>query len=293
MRPSAKIPLIVAALVIAWIVSYWLTEAPARDAREQFERQLQSEAQAVPAAAVPAPVARIDPEPTPLLWAARSNSANAPLVMGASTPALDGEPAGGGHKGEPSPSSPAPTIATLPGAPDAPSRQTAAANTAGSSRVPSVGGVVPPTFDLYTVAPGDTASTISQKKYGTPKYWRQVLKANPLVDFMKLKAGRQIKVPVDPANIQGIPEKAQTDESPTLDYIVNEGDTLSSIATNLYGKSALWQLIRDANPGVINREGTNIRPGMTIKVPPPPAGMDFKPTSQPGSQQTQAPTSAQ
>ena len=98
MRPSAKIPLIVAALVIAWIVSYWLTEAPARDAREQFERQLQSEAQAVPAAAVPAPVARIDPEPTPLLWAARSNSANAPLVMGASTPALDGEPAGGGHK---------------------------------------------------------------------------------------------------------------------------------------------------------------------------------------------------
>ena len=32
--------------------------------------------------------------------------------------------------------------------------------------------------------------------------------------------------------------------------------------------------IRDANPGVVNRDGTNIRPGMKLLIPPPPASDD-------------------
>ncbi|MBL0927845.1 MAG: LysM peptidoglycan-binding domain-containing protein, partial [Phycisphaerales bacterium] len=54
-------------------------------------------------------------------------------------------------------------------------------------------------------------------------------------------------------------------------YTVRDGDTLSAIASRLYGRSALWTLIRDANRDQINEDGTDLKPGMVLKVPPAPA----------------------
>ncbi len=54
-------------------------------------------------------------------------------------------------------------------------------------------GVIPPTFRDYTVRAGDTAESISTRFFGSSEHWRQIMKANPRVDFTRLRAGRLIR----------------------------------------------------------------------------------------------------
>lgn len=153
---------------------------------------------------------------------------------------------------------PAPTVADAPheppaGPPPAPR--------------PAPGDVIPPTFDLYPIEPGDTAQSISRKRWGTSAHWRAVLRANPLTDFSRIKPGQTIKVPRDPDNVQGVVVEPETDAF--VEYTVAPGDTLSAIAAARYGKSSLWRRILDANRDKLNDDATNLRPGMKLKVPSP------------------------
>lgn len=139
---------------------------------------------------------------------------------------------------------------------------------------PEPGAVIPPSYTLYTVLPGETLTSISQKMFGTEQYADAIARMNgSSVDPMRLGEGQQIKIPVDPRNVQGIP--ADPDLQPSepdpgfTEYIVTRNDTLSDIAKAVYGRPSLWTRIRDANPR-INREGTNIRPGWKLVIPPPP-----------------------
>ncbi len=50
-------------------------------------------------------------------------------------------------------------------------------------------------------------------------------------------------------------------------YTVQAGDTLSSIATKVYGNSARWRDIYDANRGVIGADPNMIQVGMVLKLP--------------------------
>jgi nucleoid-associated protein YgaU len=128
---------------------------------------------------------------------------------------------------------------------------------------------------MYEVQKGDNAQVISQKRYGTTKHWKAILKANPLLDFTRLKPGRVIKVPHDPENTQGIvveaPTTPGTGNGDYVEYTVASGDTLMGIAKALYGKSSMWEEIRAANPS-LDEDGTNLKPGMKLKVPPPTKG---------------------
>ena len=135
-------------------------------------------------------------------------------------------------------------------------------------------GIIPPEFDEYISKKNDTAWTISEAVYGTPGYARRIMNANPLTDFTRLRRGQKIRVPKDPANVQGLPAdgsgETMAPEPAYTEYVVQRNDTLTGIAKALYGKASYWTRIRDANPGKINQGGTNIRPGMTILIPPPP-----------------------
>lgn len=134
--------------------------------------------------------------------------------------------------------------------------------------------VIPPEFITYTVQKNDNARTISRKVYGDEGYWRRVMAANPYVDFTRLRAGQEIRVARDPGNIQGVVpgERPEVKPEPVyMEYIVRKNDTLTGIAKEIYGRASLWTRIRDANPGKINSQGTNIRPGMVILIPPPPS----------------------
>lgn len=149
---------------------------------------------------------------------------------------------------------------------------------------PAPGTVIPPSYRIYKIQKGDTAPIISRRFYGTDAHWRAVQWANPLTDFSKLKVGREIRVPVDPQNVEGLvaadpnapPESkpAQPAAKPPeyVEYIVETGDTLTGIARALYGKTKYWTILRDANKDQVDEEGRNLRKGMVLKVPPLPAG---------------------
>jgi LysM repeat protein len=53
-------------------------------------------------------------------------------------------------------------------------------------------------------------------------------------------------------------------------YTVQAGDTLSSIAKLVYGRSGLWTLIFEANRDLLS-DPAKIRPGQVLRIPPQPA----------------------
>ncbi len=51
-------------------------------------------------------------------------------------------------------------------------------------------------------------------------------------------------------------------------YPVEAGDTLYKIAKNVYGDSALWKKLGEYNKDKIRPDGTNLREGVTLRIPP-------------------------
>jgi nucleoid-associated protein YgaU len=79
-------------------------------------------------------------------------------------------------------------------------------------------------------------------------------------------------VPKNPSNIQGAPaprEDAEPANVQNAEYEVQEGDTLSRIAQEVYGESRLWTLIRDANRDRLASE-TSLQIGQKLRIPPKP-----------------------
>lgn len=160
-----------------------------------------------------------------------------------------------------------------------------------------------PIFREYLVQKGDTSfEAISKKVYGTPKHGPAISRANPFVTPDKLITARtRLNIPSDPTNVQGrvvtLPEReppkpvieppqpaskpnaptpapAQPDNpkpsQPEKTYTVEAGDTLSEIASKLYGKSALWRHLANANKDRLP-DASKLRAGLILRVPPPPS----------------------
>ncbi len=142
-------------------------------------------------------------------------------------------------------------------------------------------GVIPPEFREYTVVSGDTFERISQKVYGTRRHGMAIGRANPLLDPRKLREGMTIRVPVDPSNIQGLPvdedgtprEPGPPESSPTIEYTVKRGDTLSSIAKAFYGSVRHVDYLYDANRGRLASKD-DLRLGQVLLIPPLPEGAE-------------------
>lgn len=174
--------------------------------------------------------------------------------------------------------------ASAPARPESPAPSADSKSSEKSQRVNSVGAtlepaptptfkpVVPPELVEHIVTKGETIWTLAQRYFGDRDLGMVIARANPKVDPQKLRVGMTLLIPKDPRNIQGTPvgEKPAPVEPTTVQYTVQAGDTLSEIAAQLYGKSSLWTRIRDANRHQINEDGTNLRPGMKLLIPPPP-----------------------
>lgn len=326
---SARLGAAALALVALWVAAYWWTPSPRRDGAIAFApgpdtaqpdsfaaRSLEDIA-----GVAPAPETEAAPGPRPVVLRALPDAKppDGSASGQALTPALDRAPAIGPvtraptTRTEPAPGASASAPAPSPGAMGAPGSKAPAAATgerAGPSQAapgPAVpgapedrpsktqgqssapGSVVPPAFVEYTIAKGDTAGTISQRFYGTPGHWRQIMRSNPRTDFQHLKVGQKIRVPKDPQNIQGKATpaparagndgKAQQPSTPpqpkpgqAIEYTVASGETLSEIAQRVYGTSSLWTLIRDANRAKVGKDGRNLQAGMVLTIPPKPRG---------------------
>jgi nucleoid-associated protein YgaU len=143
--------------------------------------------------------------------------------------------------------------------------------------------VIPPEFTQHTVQKGETFESIARKYYGDNGHAAIIARANPFVDPTRLAPGRIIKVPKDPNNIQGIavapvpekaPEPAPKPAPPALDgpfteYVVVSGDTLSKIASEVYGESRLAGMIYEANRDQMSSEHS-LRIGQILRIPAKP-----------------------
>ena len=133
--------------------------------------------------------------------------------------------------------------------------------------------LIPPEFTTHTVKQGEILQDISQLHYGKTSLWSAIARANPKVDPLKLRAGMVLRIPKDPANIQGIIANPNaTDDRPTepetiVEYLVVSGDSLSLIAQKFYGSSRYADFIYDSNRDVL-RSKDSIRVGQTLKLPP-------------------------
>ena len=161
-------------------------------------------------------------------------------------------------------------------------------------------GVEPPAFNDYVIKTGDIGwERISERVYGSRRHWRAVAGANPLLDPRKLRIGMVIRVPSDPENVQGLPvehpdpavsagdagagsgEPAETPprepepapESPTIEYTVVRGDSLSSISKSFYGSIRHIDFLYEANRDRL-RSKDDLRLGQVLLIPPLPAEVE-------------------
>ncbi len=238
-------------LVGVWIAVYWMWEP--REPRISF-------ASGSNPTALPAPVVPLEAPP------------QGPPAAG---PGVSGVGAGAGA--EPSRDEidpPRPSVSPAPAAGTPPTRP---------EPRPEIK-VKPPEFWEYEVRAGETLQTISRNFYGTPTHASAIARANPLMDPTKMKAGRLIRIPRDPTNIQGIP---QTDARPVPEpptrkaapvptpassarrtHTVVEGETLSAISKRYYGTAGRTGLIYQANRDKLKSED-DLRIGIELVIPDP------------------------
>jgi LysM repeat protein len=137
-------------------------------------------------------------------------------------------------------------------------------------------------YTSYTVKAGDTGVSIAKEWFGDGNKWALISKANPMVDFNRLKIGQKLRLPpksaaTEPAKpastttstTTGKPTEAVATDPNT--YTVKSGDTLNSIARAKYGDANLWELIYDANKKTIGDDASALKVGMKLTIPAKPA----------------------
>ncbi|MFT5424544.1 MAG: nucleoid-associated protein YgaU [Phycisphaerales bacterium] len=138
--------------------------------------------------------------------------------------------------------------------------------------------VEPPEFRSYVIVAGETLEDLAQREYGDRRLWRAIAQANPLKDVERIRAGDTLRIPVDPANVQGVVVDASGERAsppPPLapefvEYVVKSGDTLSEISQAYYGTIRNADLIYQANRDSL-RSMDDLKLGQTIRLPAAPA----------------------
>jgi len=145
-----------------------------------------------------------------------------------------------------------------------------AASQTAQKDVPNTGSdVIPPAYREYTVQKYDTFESISKKFYGTTRYAKAVIGANPYVSPTSLQVGRTLRVPIDPENVQGrlIDSRAKAAVDPEfIEYIVVRGDTLSEISQRFYGSMRYAKEIYKANISTM-KSMDDLHVGQNLRIP--------------------------
>ncbi len=128
-----------------------------------------------------------------------------------------------------------------------------------------------PEFREYVVRRGDTLEDIARRELGSARHAAAIRRANPMKDTSRLNAGDVIRIPLDPANIQGKepPGPAAPKDAMPGEYEVAKGDSLSKIAVKFYGSSKYADLIFNANRGILKNKDS-VRVGQKLVLPPKP-----------------------
>lgn len=146
----------------------------------------------------------------------------------------------------------------------------------------------------YQVQPGDSYWSISERLYGSGKYYRALAAHNQdRPESNRLRAGDNLSIPpVDalqtayPKLIQNdAPTRRSTPERPAplrtaqtstaaKVYVVQEGDTLFDIARYVLGKASRWVEIYELNRDLLGDDVNYLQPGMKLLLPAANSGLE-------------------
>ena len=123
----------------------------------------------------------------------------------------------------------------------------------------------------YKVSAGDSLVQVAEKYYKNSDYWPGLAKVNKLDNPSNIEPGTEINVPKteEVSNIT-VSDLAPADQGTITGstYVVQYGDTLSSIAQRAYGDWSQWQKIDQANPiGRLPNGNPLIHSGNVLVIP--------------------------
>jgi len=126
----------------------------------------------------------------------------------------------------------------------------------------------------HRVASGESPYSISQLVYGSGKYYKKILAANPGIDPRHLKIGQILVIPElsdadKPASAAGGASPAATVD-PGAAYTVVSGDSLQSISRKLYGNTSMSDKLYEMNKSLIGPDENVLKIGWVLKLPKPP-----------------------
>lgn len=158
-------------------------------------------------------------------------------------------------------------------------------------RLITLEGLTPSPIDgvyVYEPVEDDTWTKLSQRYYGSVRFQRSMMQDN---ENIPLSAGRGIHIYADPGAVptdreafeaqpaRDLPgssrpsgsgdagEVAEGEQGAThRSYTVQDGDTLSSIAYDHYGRASLWRRIWDANLDVLPNPD-DLRVDLVLRIP--------------------------
>lgn len=268
MSTGSKVVLLLSFLFIGVLIWYY---GPASDATTPVAED--PTLTLVPVEARPAPTSRVERGLTP------------PTVTTVAPPSLPAAPATASNSQATWPTTPMSRAASttspstlVMGQPRTtttalPPRRPMETVTVAASRATTVVTTPEPPTRTYVIAEGDTLSGISVTYYGTETAWLRIAEANPDVDPDRLRIGTSLRIPAHtpraPRTSRVAAATRPTSTAPVdrRNHHVENGESLSSIADQYYGRETQWTRIFEANRALLQNDPNRLRIGMVLAIP--------------------------
>lgn len=123
---------------------------------------------------------------------------------------------------------------------------------------------------MYTIRDGDTLYGIAKRELGNGSLWTTIRDLNGLKDGKSLRVGTGLRLPSAGGGIERVALEGGAQTAPVepalREYVVREGDTLSSIAERQLGKRSRWQEVHEINKSRV-KDPNHVAPGTRLLLP--------------------------
>jgi nucleoid-associated protein YgaU len=124
----------------------------------------------------------------------------------------------------------------------------------------------------HRVAAGESPYSISQLVYGSGRYYKKIMAANPNIDPHRLKIGQILIIPElsDTDRPAAVNRSAAAVVDSSTSYVVVSGDTLETISRKLYGGPSMIEDLYQTNKTLIGPDENVLKIGWVLKLPSAP-----------------------